>query len=79
MRVEDGLLRNFFPTVRVSPAYRMPGTFARRHRARSAHDAGALGNICGERCRPLLIDPADSLSIDSRADWESAERRLAER
>jgi hypothetical protein len=24
-----------------------------------------------------VLDPADSLSIDSQADWDAAERRLA--
>jgi hypothetical protein len=33
--------------------------------------------IYGEDCRPLLIDPSDSLSIDSPADWDEAERLLS--
>jgi hypothetical protein len=36
-----------------------------------------LGGIYGNDCRPLLIDTSDSLSIDSQADWDEAERRLA--
>jgi CMP-N-acetylneuraminic acid synthetase len=37
------------------------------------------GNIYGDRCQPLILDEADSLSIDSPADWAEAERRLADR
>ena len=37
------------------------------------------GGIYGEDCRPLLIDASDSLSIDSPADWDEAERLLARR
>jgi hypothetical protein len=38
-----------------------------------------FGDIYGERCQPLMLDAADSLSIDSLADWAEAERRLAQR
>ena len=38
-----------------------------------------FGNIYGEDCRPLLIEASDSLSIDSPADWDAAERMLAAR
>jgi hypothetical protein len=37
------------------------------------------GSIYGERCQPLIVDAADSLSIDSPGDWAEAERRLAGR
>jgi CMP-N-acetylneuraminic acid synthetase len=36
-------------------------------------------SIYGEDCRPLLVDAVDSLSIDSQADWDAAERILAGR
>ena len=38
-----------------------------------------FGNIYGQDCRPLHIDPSESLSIDSAADWDAAERVLAGR
>ena len=38
-----------------------------------------FGGIYGEDCRPLLIDAHESLSIDSPADWDAAERLLAGR
>ena len=38
-----------------------------------------FGTIYGEDCRPLVIDPAESLSIDSASDWDAAERALAGR
>ena len=36
-----------------------------------------FGSIYGNDCRPLLVDPHESLSIDSIDDWSEAERRLA--
>jgi CMP-N-acetylneuraminic acid synthetase len=38
-----------------------------------------FGGIYGDDCRPLLIDANESLSIDSPADWDAAERALAAR
>jgi CMP-N-acetylneuraminic acid synthetase len=35
-----------------------------------------FGNLYGEDCRPFLMEPAHSLSIDSPEDWAEAERRL---
>jgi CMP-N-acetylneuraminic acid synthetase len=32
----------------------------------------------GRRCRPLVMDPEDSLNIDAEEDWEEALRRLGE-
>lgn len=32
----------------------------------------------GKRCRPLVMDPEDSLNIDSEEDWNEALRRLGE-
>ena len=82
MRLEDGRLRPFLAAG---------ARIARRQDARAAYSRDGtvyacwrrtierFGDIYGDDCRPLLIDPADSLSIDSPADWETAERRLAGR
>lgn len=35
-----------------------------------------FGSIYGERCHPLVIDAAESLSIDTLDDWATAERLL---
>lgn len=82
MRIENGVLRPFLPEgERVTrrqdarPAYSREGTVYAFRRT----TVERFGNIYGEDCRPLIIDPADSLSIDSAADWEAAERRLAAR
>jgi CMP-N,N'-diacetyllegionaminic acid synthase len=82
MRIDAGVLKPFLPEgVRVSRrqdarrAYSRDGTvyaFWRRTLDR-------YGTIYGESCRPLMIDPRDSLSIDSPADWDAAERALATR
>jgi N-acylneuraminate cytidylyltransferase len=82
MRIEDGLLRPFLTegasvTRRqdARPAYSRDGTVYACWRT----TIEKWGNIYGERCQPLILDAADSLSIDSPADWAEAERRLAER
>ena len=82
MRIEDGVLRPFLAEgARVTrrqdarPAYSRDGTVYVCWRA----TLDKWGNIYGERCQPLILDAADSLSIDSPADWAEAERRLAAR
>jgi CMP-N-acetylneuraminic acid synthetase len=82
MRIEDGVLRPFLPEgARVTrrqdarPAYSRDGTAYACWRA----TIEKWGNIYGERCEPLIVDAADSLSIDTPADWAEAERRLAAR
>jgi CMP-N-acetylneuraminic acid synthetase len=79
MRIEDGVLRPFLPDgARVTrrqdarPAYAREGTVYACWR----RTVETFGDIYGRDCRPLLIDPAESLSIDSAADWDEAERRL---
>jgi CMP-N,N'-diacetyllegionaminic acid synthase len=82
MRIDDGVLRPFLHEgARVTrrqdarPAYSREGTvYACWHATLER-----FGNIYGDRCQPLMLDPADSLSIDSPADWAEAERRLADR
>jgi CMP-N-acetylneuraminic acid synthetase len=82
MRIDDGVLRPFLDEgARVTrrqdarPAYSREGTVYACWRA----TVERFGNIYGERCQPLMVDAADSLSIDSPADWVEAERRLAGR
>jgi len=82
MKIENGVLRPFLPegariTRRqdVRPAYFRDGTvYAFRRDTIARH-----GTIYGENCRPLVIDAAESLSIDSPEDWAAAERILAAR
>jgi CMP-N,N'-diacetyllegionaminic acid synthase len=82
MRIENGVLRPFLADgARITrrqdarPAYRREGTAYAFRRATLER----FGNIYGDDCRPLLIDPAESLSIDSPDDWAEAERRLGAR
>jgi len=82
MRIDGDVLKTFLPEgARITrrqdarPAYSRDGTvYAFR---RSTLDR--FGNIYGENCRPLVIDPRDSLSIDSPDDWQNAERILTQR
>jgi len=82
MRIDDGRLKTFLPDgERVTrrqdarPAYSRDGTVYAFRRSTIEKSCG----IYGEDCRPLIIDPSDSLSIDSPADWDEAERLLARR
>lgn len=82
MRIEGGRLVPFLPEgARVArrqdarAAYSREGTVYACWRATIER----FGSIYGDDCRPLPIDPAESLSIDSAADWAAAERLLAGR
>ncbi len=82
MRLDGGRLQPFLPDgARVTrrqdarPAYSRDGTVYAFWRATIER----FGGIYGEDCRPLLIDARESLSIDSPADWDAAERLLAGR
>ena len=82
MRIEEGRLIPFLPEgaalVRrqdARPAYARDGTvyaFWRRTVER-------FGSLYGADARPLMIDAADSLSIDTPEDWTAAEHRLEAR
>ena len=80
MRLDEGRLEPFLADgERVTrrqdarPAYSRDGTVYAFRRSTVERSGG----IYGDDCRPLLIDASDSLSIDSPADWDEAERRLA--
>jgi N-acylneuraminate cytidylyltransferase len=82
MRIEDGLLRPFLADgARVTrrqdarAAYSRDGTVYACWRA----TLDRFNTIYGERCHPLIVSAADSLSIDSLDDWAEAERRLTGR
>jgi CMP-N-acetylneuraminic acid synthetase len=82
MRIDSGLLKPFLPggagvTRRqdARPAYSRDGTAYAFWRTTIER----FGDIYGERCEPLVIEAADSLSIDTPNDWADAERRLAAR
>jgi len=82
MCIEDGRLRPFLPegagvTRRqdARPAWVRDGTvYAFRTAA-----LRRTGTIYGDDCRPLVIDAAESLSIDTAEDWAAAERAIAGR
>jgi len=82
MRIDDGQLKPFLPEG---------AGVTRRQDARAAYWRDGTVYVCwrrtierfnslyGEDCRPLVIDGADALSIDSAADWDAAVRILAGR
>ena len=82
MQIEGGVLKPFLPDgARITrrqdarPAYSRDGTvYACWRRTIERFDS-----IYGDDCRPLIVDAGESLSIDSPADWDAAERRLAGR
>lgn len=80
MRIEGGALRPFLPGgARVTRrqdarlAYSRDGTVYAFRR----DTVERFGDIYGDRCLPLVIDSEESLSIDSQADWDRAERILS--
>jgi CMP-N,N'-diacetyllegionaminic acid synthase len=82
MRIDGDVLKPFLPEgARISrrqdarPAYSRDGTVYAFRRSTLER----FGNIYGDNCRPLVIDPQDSLSIDSPDDWRNAERILTQR
>ena len=82
MRMDEGRLKPFLPEgARIArrqdarPAYSRDGTVYAFRRT----TVERFGGIYGDDCRPLLIDANESLSIDSPADWDEAERVLARR
>jgi CMP-N,N'-diacetyllegionaminic acid synthase len=82
MTIDGGALRPFLAegariTRRqdVRPAYYRDGTVYAFRR----DTIERFGNIYGDRCLPLVIDAAESLSIDTPEDWAAAERILAAR
>jgi CMP-N,N'-diacetyllegionaminic acid synthase len=82
MQIDEGVLKPFLPEgARITrrqdarPAYSRDGTvYVCWRRTIERFD-----NIYGHDCRPLIVDAADSLSIDSMADWDAAERILGGR
>ena len=78
MRIEGGRLQPFLPEGALltrrqdtRPAYRREGTVYAFWRATLER----FGNIYGDNCQPLVLDPCESLSIDTPADWDDAKRR----
>jgi CMP-N,N'-diacetyllegionaminic acid synthase len=79
MRIDAGRLVAFLPEGAglarrqdARPAYARDGTvyaFWRRTIER-------FDSIYGDDARPLVIDPAESLSIDTQDDWDAAEQIL---
>ena len=79
MRIVDGRLETFTPEgvhvkrrQDVEPAYSRDGTVyaVRRDVVVLEHD------LYGRRCRPLVLDPEESLVLDSESDWYRAEALL---
>jgi CMP-N-acetylneuraminic acid synthetase len=82
MRIEAGVLRPFLPEGAgvarrqdARPAYARDGTVYACWRATLER----FGSLYGDDCRPLVLSPAESLSIDSPDDWAAAERILGMR
>ena len=82
MRIEGGVLRPFLPDgARITRRQDARAAYAREGTVYACwrKTIATFGDIYGADCRPLLVDSAESLSIDSPADWDEAERRLARR
>ena len=82
MRIENGGLQPFLPEgARVTrrqdarPAYVRDGTIY----AFWTQTLIAQGSIYGARSLPLIVNAAESITIDSPSDWDAAERLLRQR
>jgi CMP-N-acetylneuraminic acid synthetase len=82
MRVESGALQPYLDEGRrvtrrqdARPEIYRDGTVYAFRRS----TVERFGDIYGATCRPLILEAAESLSIDTPADWDEAERRLAAR
>jgi CMP-N-acetylneuraminic acid synthetase len=82
MRLDDGRLVPFLAhgaEIRrrqdAAPAYSRDGTVyaVRRDVLVEQHD------LYGSDCRALVLQPEDSINLDTPADWDEAERRMAAR
>jgi CMP-N,N'-diacetyllegionaminic acid synthase len=80
MKIADGRLEPFLAEgARVTrrqdarPAYWRDGTVYACWR----RTIERFNSLYGEDCRPLVIDAAEALSIDSAADWDAADRLLS--
>lgn len=75
----DGHLQHFLPD---GPSYirrqDVPQAYTREGTLFLATTELILGrqSFYGDRCVPLILDPLESLSIDTEEDWQVAERRL---
>ena len=78
MRIEQGVLRPFLPDgARITRRQDARAAYAREGTVYACwrRTIETFGDIYGADCRPLLLDPAESLSIDTPADRDEAERR----
>ena len=79
LRVQDGALTYWLPEGKaitrrqeLEPAYSRDGTVYAFWRATLVEQ----GSIYGERCLPLILPHAESMNLDSEADWARAEAHL---
>jgi CMP-N,N'-diacetyllegionaminic acid synthase len=79
MRIEEGRLVPFLPEgASVSrrqdarPAFERDGTVYAFWRKTLRETR----SIYGRDCRPLILSPAESLTLDTLEDWDEAERRI---
>jgi CMP-N,N'-diacetyllegionaminic acid synthase len=79
MRVEGGQLKPFLPEgARVTRRQDARQAFVRDGTVYAFWTKTLVdqGSIYGTHCRPLLVDAADSITIDTAADWDAAERMM---
>lgn len=81
MRIDGGRLVTFLPEgARITrrqdarPAFVRDGTVY----ACWSRTIREQNSLYGADCRPLVVPAAESLSIDSDADWKEAERRIGD-
>src|SRR5687767_5348028 len=80
MRLDEGRLVPFLPEgERITRRQDTRPAFVRDGTAYVfwTHTLRDTRSIYGTHCHPLIVPPHESITIDTREDWEAAERRLS--
>lgn len=82
LKVEGGLLREVISEgLKITRRQELPLTYTRDGSVYLFRTDLVMskGTIYGERCKPLIINPEDSINLDSMEDWEVAQKKMQER
>ncbi len=80
MRIDDGRLDHFLDEGRaITRRQDAPAAYAREGTIYAVRRDVLMeqGTIYGSNCTPLILDPTESINLDSPDDWDAAEAALA--
>jgi CMP-N,N'-diacetyllegionaminic acid synthase len=79
LRLENGALKFWLPDgERITRRQQLETSYAREGTVYAFWRDTLMeqGSVYGNRCLPFVLPPAESLNLDSEADWQLAEERL---